>query len=239
LLSGSASSLYSFDESVTGFGTMVFVGMVVGLAAWTRFAVWRESQWSNEPDSASAGRWSTRQKALAGVSLSGAVLAGALVAWPVIRDGITSGLDHRREMWRVGFRILSDHPIVGTGLETYYSYFSPLRSVEHAVGFEGVVSDNIHSVPLGMFTAGGVVLGVSYLALVLLIGFYGFRALWRTAGSQQMVVAAVLACWVAFQVQSTVSVDTPGLVFTQWVLGGILLTVGAGNGLRTVSFPWV
>lgn len=40
-----------------------------------------------------------------------------------------------------------------------------------------------------------------------------------------MVTVALLAAWVAYQVQSLVSMDMPGLIATQWIFGGALLAM--------------
>jgi hypothetical protein len=141
-------------------------------------------------------------------------------------------------MWLVGLRTLRENPFFGTGLETYYSYFSPLRPVEHVVRFEGILSNNIHSVPLSMFSGGGLLLGCTYLALLGVIGAYGVLALRRSSGPEQMMIGAVLAAWLAYHVQSSVSIDVAGLAYTQWVLAGILVARGAPEALRIVPFPW-
>jgi tetratricopeptide (TPR) repeat protein len=47
----------------------------------------------------------------------------------------------------------------------------------------------------------------------------------------------VLAAWIAYQVQSLVSIDVPGLIYTQWVFGGILLAKGVDGGVREVRIP--
>jgi hypothetical protein len=242
LLSGSVPRLSAAGipepVSLTGDGSLILAATMIILGGWTWMSVLRQERWSTEvnetyPTGRPDIRW---RRWLVGALGSGAFLV--VLAWPMVEAQVTSGFSHRREMWIVSLKILRNNPLFGTGLETYYSYFSPLRPVEHAVRYEGLISDNPHSVFLNMFNSGGLLLGGSYLALLLVIGVAGLRALLRTAGSERLVVGAVLAGWAAYHVQSSVSIDVVGLAYTQWVLAGVLLARSDPEDLRVVKLPW-
>jgi len=223
---------------LTGSGSVTVAAAVVVLGGWTWIGIKHQTRWTPEGEKVEPVRRSGTYWLVVAVGATLSAAVAAVIAWSLVSTQIVSGLNHRREMWIVGLKMLRDNPLVGTGLETYYSYFSPLRPVAHAVRWEGLVSDNVHSVPLGMFSSGGLLLGLTYLALLGVIGAYAVRALRRSSGSEQVMIGAVLGGWVAYQIQSSISIDVPGLVYTQWVLAGVLLARGITEDLRVVPLPW-
>ena len=223
----------------TGYGTLIVMTAMIGLCGWTLLCTRYQDGWTEESKIVEADRGS---RPLRSVTIFGAVVAliGATVAvWPRISEQLASGLAHRQEMWQVGLDILQKNLIVGTGLETYFFHFSRLRPVEHAVLYEGLLSDNVHSVPISMLSGGGLLLGSAYFAILVIVGIYGVRALRQSCGSEQVMIGGVLAGWIAYQLQSTVSIDVVGLAFTQWILAGILLARGATGDLNKVPLSWI
>ena len=168
-----------------------------------------------------------------------AVVAGAVLFGSRVLDQIGSGLEQRFAFWRTSLSIFASNPIVGTGLETYPAHFTAHRPLSHAMEYEFVLSDSPHSVPLGLLSGGGLLLALTYLAIMTVIFWAGLRAVRHADGSERSLYVAVLAAWVAYQVQSSVSMDMPGLIYTQWIMGGMLLAGGmAGARLRAVLL-WV
>lgn len=181
-------------------------------------------------------RWTRRRILLASSSVGVVVAVAIMVVGGRVADELRSGLGQRVEFWRTSLSIFREHPILGTGLETYPAYFTMHRPVAHAVDWEFVLSDSPHSVPLGLLSGGGLLIAGSYAALVGLIGWIGYRAFRRTGGPTRLLALAILTAWIAYQVQSLVSMDMPGLIATQWIFGGALLAmdVMAGTGSDTV-----
>jgi len=153
-------------------------------------------------------------------------------------DELVSGLDQRTAFWQTAVSIFRSSPIIGTGLETYVSHFTAHRPLDHAVEWETVVSDSPHSVPLGLLSGGGVFLLLSYLMLTAVVLSFGVQAVRQSVGSSRLFYGAVLASWVAYHVQSSVSMDMPGLIHTQWVLGGALVARGAFSSVPDLRLPW-
>ena len=165
------------------------------------------------------------------------VVAGLLFSRRILEQ-VESGLDQRVEFWKVSLSIFKDSPLVGKGLETYPTYFAAHRSVDQAVNYEGLLSNSPHSVPVGMLSGGGLILAGTYLAILMVIGYFGIRAVRRAEGTRSLFYGAVLAAWVAYQVQASVSMDVSGVVYTQWVLGGILVAGGTSTSQSSRGLPW-
>jgi hypothetical protein len=148
--------------------------------------------------------------------------------------GGAGALSIRRRFWEVALTMFGHHPVVGVGMNAFGDYFRFYRSTD-VVRDLGVVDapDQPHSVPIAMFANGGVLLGLSYLAFVGAVGYLLIRALRRQGGAEVQLTAAFGAAWVAFQVQSLVSVDVVPLATLHFVLAGAIVSRG-GLAARTV-----
>jgi tetratricopeptide (TPR) repeat protein len=172
-----------------------------------------------------------------GATLSIGVVSGIFLFRRIL-DGVESGLSNRVEYWKVALSIFKTSPIVGTGLETYPNYFTAHRSIERAVSLETSHADSPHSVLLGILSGGGVILAIAYVGILLVVGYYGVQAVRRSEAEARLFYGAVLAAWLGYQIQASVSIDVPGLVFTQWILGGVLLAGGVRKSLPVLELPW-
>ncbi len=151
------------------------------------------------------------------------VLAAGVGLLPLVLRLVASNLDERRLLWSAGWKMFAERPVLGWGLSSYANNFARLRPEEHAERFGGFLSDSVHSVPFGLMIGGGAVLLLSYLLLqfvVLRIGLRGFDR--REPGTQQLTVV-IGSSWVAFHLQSLVSVDSVSLGYFQWVISGLFV----------------
>lgn len=188
-------------------------------------AVWAANGGTRLPAS-----WAERKSAISRpVLLSVAALgllgaAGlAVAATPVALQRIGSGGAARLEFWDAAGRLVADHPVLGTGPGTFVQHYAAYYEPTGAVAYE--LADDPHSVPLAMFTSGGLVVGVAYLALVALTAFVLVRGLRRTTASDRLLLGALGGAWLAYQVQSVVSIDIPPLALAHWVLAASIACV--------------
>jgi len=152
---------------------------------------------------------------------------------------IGQALGERMWFWDVGVRLFLDRPLFGNGLETYGTRFAELRPTEHAMASPTHLTNTVHSVPLGLLLGGGLVLGAVYVAINGLAAWCGVRAIRRASGDDRIRLASVVAAWLAFHLQSLVSVDVAGLGVLYWILTGVLLGHGLGDRVRSVALPWI
>jgi len=170
--------------------------------------------------------WKAAVKARWAIVLAGAgVVAGGGV-W-MGRDRVLSALGERWEFWRVALEVFADRPLTGLGLETFGTRFAALRGPDHIQISAAHLSDSPHSVPFGILAGGGLLLASAYGLLVVVTGLAGVRALRRTRGNERLLVGGLCSAWVAFHLQSLVSVDLPALGVLHAVLAGVLLGLGA------------
>lgn len=171
----------------------------------------------------------------AGVTVAALLTAASGRIIDHVQQGWRSGFLERGDFYRTAITVFRRNPILGSGLESFGLLFSRLRPVSHAVRFEEWTSSSAHNVPLGMFANGGIVLGGAYLAFVGLIGWTLLRS-WRSSTSHaKVLVGAVGAAWLAFQVQSLVSVESVALFAFHLMLSGLIVALAGEAGFMKNS----
>jgi O-antigen ligase len=156
----------------------------------------------------------------------GVVVAGLLTGvGPGDRLSSAGSLEARRWYWTSALRMWRHHPVTGVGPDRYGAYFRSVRP--EAAAAVNNYSDAAHSVPLQMLSTGGLLLAASYAAFVLLVGLALVTGLRRLDGERRLVLAGAGGAWLAYQVQSLVSIDEPGLAVTHWLLAACVVAVGA------------
>lgn len=130
----------------------------------------------------------------------------------------TKTLDLRLASWAAALRSFADHPVVGTGPDTFYAYY-PL----HRLGSDDQYGlDKPHNVLLERASDSGV-LGLStYLLVVGFAQVHGIRQRRKADAPERALLAAFVGLLCAYLAQSLVSIDLPSLAVTGWVaIGGI------------------
>lgn len=188
--------------------------------------------------------WLAHRRAIAigaaGVAVV-AVAAGARTALGYVQTGWRTGFLERGDFYRAAFAVWRDNPVFGSGFDTFALDFMHYRPLSHALNREPWTTSSVHSVPLGMFTTGGLVLGLAYLAFVALIAITLIRCLRATAGQNRVLVGAVGAAWLAYQTQSLVSVENVSLLSLHVATSGLIVALAIEHGVlrtsRTATIP--
>jgi O-antigen ligase len=165
--------------------------------------------------SSSARVWSAICSAVVAIGVVIVILGGS------ISQQVTEGMRERRYFFSAAFDIFKAHPFVGTGLETFGMNFTAVRSGTHGLLYENNRSSSAHSIPLGMFANGGLILGVSYVVFIGTIFVLIIRNRRRVIAEPMAMMVSV--AWVATQVQSLVSVEHVALFTQQFVLAGLVV----------------
>jgi putative inorganic carbon (hco3(-)) transporter len=167
-----------------------------------------------------------------GVGLVGALLTG-VGPFAAIREQATRSLTTRMGKWETALAMLADRPLLGFGLGSFEDWFFAYRPVAVAVetGLRRS-TDAPHNVPLEMLASGGLLLGLAYLALVAVTAWALVLGLRRRTGADRLALAGAGGAWVAYQVQSLVSIDVPPIAALHYVLAGVIVGYGAVTTLR-------
>lgn len=188
-----------------------------------------------------SGRVRTTGLAMLGaLSLAGFALlvAGAFHAGPVAAVFADVGYRARIWYWQAAIRMWREAPVLGVGLDMYGTRWrtdQPLGAVRALGG--GNFTDAAHSVPLHLLATGGAVLGAAYLLFVVAVGAALFHGLLRSRGQARLVLGGLGGAWLAYQVQSLVSIDQVPLITAHYVTAGGVVAASGLLRIRRVRLP--
>lgn len=130
----------------------------------------------------------------------------------------------RGHYWRAAVRMFELSPFTGVGLDRYGAYFKEVREVSYPLkyGFD-ITSTNAHNTFLQMFATGGVFVGLSYLAIILLVYYSGLKLIKNSIGNEQKIAIMLISGWIGFQAQSLISIDNLAISIWGWTLSGSVL----------------
>ena len=167
-------------------------------------------------------RW-LRTAAVAALPLVVVATSAALL---LARGGAVQSFATRTGKWQAAAAMGLDRPLTGVGLDLFVDWYHLYRPVSDAIT-RGVArtADAAHNVPLQLFAGGGVPLLVAYLLFVAAVAVTLVRAIRAARGRDRLTLAALGGAWVAYLVQSMVSMDVPPLALVGWLLAGLILGI--------------
>lgn len=124
--------------------------------------------------------------------------------------------------WHAAIEMMKSHPIFGIGLDSYGDNYFKYRSANAGFFSMPTQSNAAHNVYLDLAASGGVLLFLLYIAINLLVFFYGIKTL-RRKDKFNPYFTAVFVAWIAYQAQSIVSINNLGLAVWGWVLSGAVI----------------
>jgi len=181
-----------------------------------------------------------RNKILGSLSFIGLLVifitavAGILQKGPLESFLYKNSVSLRGHYWRAGIKMFRENIFTGVGIDSYGNHFRLYKDSSFPVkyGYD-LTSSNAHNVPIQMFATGGVLVGLSYLAIIFLIVNYFIKGFKQLTGSELNLLCGAFAAWLAFQSQSIISIDNIGLTIWGWILGGLILGLTKSENLSS------
>jgi O-antigen ligase len=129
----------------------------------------------------------------------------------------------RGDFWRAGWKMTSDNPVFGVGLDGYRDHYRASRDLVTVLRpGSDAMTDSAHNVFLDISSGGGFPLLIIYVFLIGLTIFSAIKVIRRSTGFD-VGFAAVLGVWVAYLAQSLISINQLGLAVWGWVLMGTII----------------
>jgi hypothetical protein len=134
-------------------------------------------------------------------------------------------LQDRYYHWVAALNMIKENPVFGVGIDSFGDYYRIYRTIE-GVNFRDSAmtgTNNAHNTFMQIGATGGLVLLLAYLVLVFFTGHRAVIAFQKS--NDKILVSGVFSIWIAFQVQSLVSIDQIGLVVWGWAAAGCLVAL--------------
>ena len=141
----------------------------------------------------------------------------------------------RFRYWQAAIEMMQNHPWLGVGVDSYGEYFrrsKPLALIQ-SNGPE-LMTNNAHSTPFQL----GATLGVPFFLIYISLQIYvivRFVKAFKNPTDTAKPLLGLFAVWVAFQLQSLISLDQLGLSIWGWVLGAAI--IGLSFDVETAVIP--
>lgn len=133
-----------------------------------------------------------------------------------------TSLQARGFYWRAALNMIVEKPIFGVGMDGFGDWYRRSRTESTAEFNAGIVADTAHSVPLDIGASGGLPLLMMYLILISLAVVSIIKVVKRSREFDVMF-ASIVAAWLAYQVQSLISINQLGIGIWGWSLTGLLI----------------
>jgi hypothetical protein len=158
-----------------------------------------------------------------GVILSSAVLLDIFQKSPWKPVLYKPSVSSRGDFWNAGFQMMLGKPLNGVGLDNYGDWYNFYRSAD-SIKERGanVASNSSHNVFLDYGSNGGLPMFLVYFLIVSLTALAIIKVFKRSEKLDPHFLA-LSGVWVAFQVQSIISINQIGLSIWGWLLTGIII----------------
>lgn len=156
--------------------------------------------------------------------VGGFALAGALQKGPLASVIYKKSVSLRGTYWETGINIGMDKPFTGAGMDSYGNWYRAFRPDRALVDMPGVkvITNAAHNVVIDIFAYGGFPLLISYLA-ILFVGIWAIVRVTLRNRSYDGTFVALATTWLAYQLQSIISINQMGLAIWGWLLIGVLV----------------
>ena len=144
----------------------------------------------------------------------------------------------RFRYWQAAIEMMQNHPWLGVGIDSYGEYFRRSKSLPliQSYGPE-LMTNNAHSTPFQLGATLGVPFFLIYIALQIYV-IVRFVKAFADPSANAKPLLGLFAVWVAFQLQSLISLDQLGLSIWGWVLGAAIIGLSF-DGATSVAPPAV
>ena len=136
--------------------------------------------------------------------------------------------------WNSAIETWQLNPVLGVGFDAYQNWFRRTRSLD-AIRDKGLngTCDSAHNVFLDFLVNGGLILFLTYLALVVYTLIVVIRVTIREDLNINFLI--ISSGWVGYQIQSLISINHLTLATLGWSLMGLILGYGSKKDLSPMT----
>jgi O-antigen ligase len=150
-------------------------------------------------------------------------LLGALQKGPLAEYIYKPSVSLRGEYWLAGINMALEKPLTGVGMDSYGDWYRRSRDAQALiVPGPNTVTNAAHNVPIDFLAYGGFPLFFAYLGFIL-VGLIALIKVVRRQKSYDWVFVSISGIWLAYHLQSVISINQIGLAIWGWLLTGCLV----------------
>jgi O-antigen ligase len=133
-------------------------------------------------------------------------------------------LSFRGDYWRAGISMFKANWPTGVGLDSYGDYYRFYRD-DAAAGRRGLstLSNSAHNIFIDLASTGGILLLISYSFLLILVTTYVVKFM-RARKESDFSFQALVVIWLAFNLQTLISINVSSLAIWGWISGGLIIS---------------
>ena len=151
-------------------------------------------------------------------------LLGAFQKGPLAQYIYKPSVSLRGEYWHAGINMALEKPFTGVGLDSYGDWYRRARDAQAlVVPGPNTVTNAAHSVPIDFLAYGGFPLLIAYLSFIL-VGVIALLRVVRRQKDFDWVFVSISGIWLAYHLQSIISINQIGLAIWGWLLTGCLVS---------------
>lgn len=144
----------------------------------------------------------------------------------------------RVDYWKTALHTVSEFPMFGVGADNFGDWFRLMRDEDTVARIGLNVSTNsAHNVILDMMANTGILVGVAYLLIVILILCKAIPILWNPEKNSNPLFISIFLAWFAYQIQSLVSINQIGIGVWGWIFQGIMASMLLNGNNFKISPP--
>lgn len=160
---------------------------------------------------------------MAGLGAIGLVSLGLFNKGPLAGFIFQPSVIFRGDYWHAGWALTMKDPFLGAGLDSYGDWYREVRGEISTLRTNpDRIANTAHNIFLDISSSGGLLLLAPYLFLLGLVLYRSVKNI-RATKSFDPVFIALLVSWIAYQIQSLVSINQLGVGVWGFLFTGCLL----------------
>lgn len=133
-------------------------------------------------------------------------------------------ITYRGDYWRSGLKMMEHFPFFGVGLDSFGNWYRTYRTTS-AIQRRGpsAVTDAAHNVFIDLGSTAGIPVLIAYISLIIVTLFLSFKFIMKSENFDPFFIG-LLSMWIAYLIQSSISINNLALGVWGWLIPGILLS---------------
>ena len=151
-----------------------------------------------------------------------AAIAGFFQKGPLVNLFYQDTITYRGDYWRAGLKIVSDHPLLGIGFDSFGEYYFRYRDLISSTRGPLVSTNSAHNYFIDYAAESGLISFTLYLAIIAFT-ILSYIKVFKREKVLNLKITALIAVWIGFQAQAMISPRQISLLVIGWTTSGLII----------------